>query len=182
MSNAYKMRDLNGMYFLTFTVVGWVDVFSRKIYRDLIIENLKYCQQEKSLVIHAWIIMTNHIHLILSAGEKPTLTEIVRDFKKYTSRELIRLIEKENESRKDWMLRYFGWQGHINPNNTSYQFWVQDSHPIPLYTNEVMQQKVDYMHHNPVRAGFVDEPQDWIYSSARDYGGIKGMLDLKLID
>lgn len=101
MSRAYKMRDPEGIYFVTFTVVGWVDVYSRSIYSELIIKNLKYCQQQKGLIIHAWVILTNHIHLILSAGEKPVLPEIIRDFKKYTSRELIKLIEVENESRKD---------------------------------------------------------------------------------
>ncbi len=182
MSNAYKMRDPEGIYFLTFTVVGWIDIFSRKVYRDLMIDNIKFCQHNKGLIIHSWVIMTNHIHLISSAGEKPSLTDIVRDLKKFTSREIIKLIADENESRKDWMLRYFGWRGRTNPNNTDYQFWIQDSHPIPLYTNDVMQQKVDYIHYNPVKAGFVDEPHHWAYSSARDYIGQKGMLNLKIIE
>lgn len=80
------------------------------------------------------------------------------------------------------MQKYFSWQGQLNPNTTSHQFWIHDSHPIHLYANEVMQQKIDYIHNNPVRAGFVDEPQHWKYSSSRDYFGVKGILDLKPID
>ena len=101
MSTAYKIRDPEGIYFVTFTVVGWIDIFSRKIYCDLILDNLKYCQQNKGLIIHAWVLMTNHIHLIVSAGTEPLLAEIIRDFKKYTSREIIKLIETEKESRKN---------------------------------------------------------------------------------
>ncbi len=182
MSTAYKIRDPEGIYFVTFTVVGWIDIFSRKIYCDLILDNLKYCQQNKGLIIHAWVLMTNHIHLIVSAGTEPLLAEIIRDFKKYTSREIIKLIETEKESRKEWMLSYFTWKGQTNPNTTKHQFWIHDSHPIPLYNNEVMQQKIDYIHHNPVRAGFVDEPQHWRYSSSKNYKGEKGLLDLKLIE
>lgn len=76
--------------------------------------------------------MTNHIHLIVSAGTEPLLAEIIRDFKKYTSREIIKLIGTEKESRKEWMLNYFTWQGKTNPNTTKRQFWIHDSHPIPI--------------------------------------------------
>ena len=181
MSNAYKFNDSEGTYFVTLTVVGWVDIFSRQVYRDFIIENLKFCQLNKGLLVHAWVMMTNHIHLIVSADKSPTLSEIIRDFKKFTSKGIRKLINEENESRREWMLRHFTFTGIGNSNNNDFQFWVQDSHPIQLLTADFTKQKLDYLHNNPVRAGLVAEPQHWLYSSAIDYMDGKGLLPVGLI-
>ncbi|MDX1629593.1 MAG: transposase [Fulvivirga sp.] len=89
----YKIRNEEGMYFVTFTVVGWIDVFTRKVYKDVIIDSLKYCQREKGLILHAFVIMSNHLHLIISAKEGAVLSDIIRDFKKYTAKAIIKLIK-----------------------------------------------------------------------------------------
>lgn len=104
MDSGYKIRNQNGIYFVTFAVVEWVDVFTRKMYADMVVESLRFCQCEKGLRIHAWCIMSNHIHLIISAEEN-SLSDILRDFKKFTSRKVIKAIEENLlESRRNWML------------------------------------------------------------------------------
>ena len=126
--------------------------------------------------------MNNHVHLIISS-QQSRLEDIMRDMKKFTSGELIRAIESNpQESRKNWMLWLFRSAGEMNPNNKNYQFWQQDNHPIVLDKSAIIQQKLNYIHDNPIRAGLVYEPWQYPYSSALDYYGKgTGMLPLELL-
>ena len=90
--------------------------------------------------------------------------------------------ENPQESRKEWLTRIFLWAGKKNTNNVDWQFWRQDNHPIELFTNEIQTQKLDYIHQNPVVSGFTDRAEAWLYSSARDYAGEKGLLPILFID
>ena len=81
MSEKYKFHNPTGIYFITTTIVGWIDVFTKPVYCDIVIDSLKYCQKEKGLVIHAWCIMSSHLHLIVSSAGKEKLPAILRDFK-----------------------------------------------------------------------------------------------------
>ena len=87
-----------------------------------------------------------------------------------------------HESRREWMLWMMEKAGKENTQNKDFQFWMQDNHPIELFDNKIMQQKLDYIHNNPVVGGFTDEPESYLYSSARDYSGRKGLLDIKFIE
>ena len=183
MSRAYKFYDPEGIYFISFATVGWIDVFIRKEYKDIVLESLKFCQENKGLNIHAWCLMSSHVHMIASAKEGFDLTGIIRDLKKFTSRQLLKAIEENNEeSRKEWMLAIFKRAGEYNSNNKIFQFWRQDNKPIELYSNAVMDQKLDYLHNNPVEAGIVENAEDYIYSSAKDYAGMQGLLELELLE
>ncbi len=182
MSSKYKVGDDAIPHFVTFTVVGWIDIFSREVYKEKILESLNYCIQHKGLTVHAWIIMTNHIHLIISSS-KNKIAEIVRDIKKYTSRQIIELIiQNPQESRKEWILNIFSFVGKGNKSNKDYQFWQQDYHPIELNTNEKLIQRLVYLHENPVRSGLVWEAWHYKYSSAIDYySNEKGLLKIEPI-
>jgi REP element-mobilizing transposase RayT len=103
MSTGYQIYNQSGSYFLTLQVVDWIDIFSRKVYRDIILDSLDYCRKNKGLQIWAYVIMTNHIHCILSA-ENGNLSDIIRDFKRHTASNIIAEIQESTESRKDWML------------------------------------------------------------------------------
>lgn len=151
--------------FVTLTVVDWIDVFTRRDYSDLIIYNLDYCRKHKGLEIFAFVIMTNHLHLIVKSNQ--SLPAILRDFKTFTSKELVKSIaENPNESRKRWMIKSFKKAGHRNNLNKHHQFWQNGNHPVALYSHKVIDQKLNYIHDNPVRAGFVDDPTRYYYSSA----------------
>jgi putative transposase len=177
MSRKYKFKDQDKPYFVSFSVVYWIDVFTRDIYRDILLDSLRYCQQHKGLEVYAWVIMTNHIHLIIGRKGEGKMQDIIRDMKKYTSVQLLKAIgENPQESRKEWMLWMFERAGKRNPNNQKHQFWQQDNHPIELSNAEIAEQKLTYLHENPVKAGFVSEIEHYLYSSARDYTGQQGLL------
>lgn len=182
MSSKYKFRDNKKLYFVSFAVVYWIDVFIRNEYKEIVLESLKYCQKNKGLEVYGWVIMTSHMHMIIGS-EDGKLEDIMRDFKSFTSRNIRELIEKNPiESRREWIIWMMERAGKKNSNNTKYQFWQQDNHPIELFDNEILQQKLDYIHKNPVVAGIVEEPEEYLFSSAKDYTGRKGMLDIKFID
>ena len=182
MSRKYKFSDQNKLHFVTFTTVNWIDVFTRDEYRAVLLDSLRYCQTHKGLEIYAWCIMTNHMHMIIGTNANK-LQFIIRDFKAFTSRSFKEVIaEHPKESRKNWIIWMMERVGKSNCHNNSWQFWQQDSHPIELFNTEMMKQKLEYIHLNPVRAGFVSKPEDWLYSSAVDYAGEKGFLDVILVE
>jgi putative transposase len=181
MSTKYKIRDQQKLYFVSFAVVYWLDVFIRNEYKAILLDSLRHCQKTKGLEIYAWCIMTSHVHLIIgTSGNK--MEDILRDFKSFTSRSLRSAIQEHPaESRREWVLWLMERAGKRNSNNNDYQFWQQDNHPIELWDNYMMDQKLEYLHMNPVLSGFVDRPEAYLYSSARDYAGEKGLLDIQLI-
>jgi len=182
MSLKYKFFDKTDLYFVTYTVINWMNVFTSDIYRNVLLDSWKYCIKNKGLKIHAWCIMTNHVHMIISSdGEE--LSNIMRDMKSFTSTTLKRVIAgNPQESNKTRMLKIMKEAGTKNSNNNGFQFWQQHNHPILLDTNYILDQKLDYIHNNPVKKGFVDEPENYLYSSARDYAGIKGLIEIELIE
>jgi REP element-mobilizing transposase RayT len=180
----YKIRNKEGIHFITFAVVEWVDVFTRKEYKDILIESLKHCQKERGLQIYSWCIMSNHVHLVISAIQNDT-SEILRDFKKFTSKEIIKAITAHpGESRKEWMLEIFKKEGAANSRNVTYQFWRQDNQPKELFSSNFTNQKLEYIHNNPVEAGIVEKAEEYIYSSARDYyeGKSVGLLEIEFLE
>ncbi|UKT65921.1 REP-associated tyrosine transposase [Pedobacter mucosus] len=182
MSTKYKIRDQEQLYFVSFAVVYWLDVFIRNEYKEVLLDSLRYCQKEKGLEVYGWCIMTSHVHLIIvTTGKK--MEDILRDFKSHTSTQLRKMIKNnQQESRREWLLWMMERAGNKNSNNNGYQFWQQDNHPIELWDNYMKEQKLDYLHENPVKSGFVSKAEDYLYSSARDYCGEKGLLEIKLIE
>src|SRR5680860_449048 len=175
MSRKYKFHNPEGVYFVSFAVEGWVDVFTRNEYKNILVENLKYCQNQKGLEIFAWCIMTNHVHLVIRAKDGYRLSDILRDFKKFTSKELLKAIAANiQESRKDWLLEQF-------ETPEGFRFWRADNKPIELWSNAVIDQKITYLHQNPVEEGLVFKAEDYVYSSAIDYSGENGMLDIIVV-
>lgn len=179
----YVIRDQHATYFMTFTVCGWIDLLTRKVYKDILIESFRYCQQNKDLVLNAFVIMTNHVHLIASAGNKEyTLSDIVRDFKKFTHKNMMLVIQSDVESRRLWMLHQFRYYGNRNSKNEEYQVWTNSNHPEECFSVDFTRNKLEYIHQNPVRAGIVFREEDYVYSSAANYAGEKGVLDVEILD
>ena len=129
MSEKYK-TDSDGLYFVSFSVVGWMDVFVRREYQDILIDSISYCQQHKNLKIYCYCIMLSHIHFI-TYSEMGELSSILRDMKAFTAKALIKAIEENpQESRKEWMLDKFEYFGSKSPQKQKYQFWKHDNHPF----------------------------------------------------
>lgn len=169
MSRHYKFFDQSDLYFTTSSVVNWLDVFTRTEYKTILVESLRYCQREKDLNLHAWCLMTNHLHLIVSSRGR-RLEDTLRDMKQFTAKRILTALEQSPvESRREWLLWMFERAGRKKAGNEKYQFWQYDNHPIVLFSPEVTRQKLDYPHKNPVSAGFVNQPEEWLYSSAKAY-------------
>jgi REP element-mobilizing transposase RayT len=177
MASAYEIENKAGMYFLTFTVVDWVDIFTRKIYRDVITDSFTYCRQQKGLLVFGYVIMSNHVHCILQARNE-NLSVIIRDFKRHTATTFRKLLHEPTESRRDWMLKRFEFAARSNGRNNDFKFWQRDNHAMEIVSDKFFNQKLNYIHLNPVRAGLVEKCEDWLYSSARNYLYMESVMEI----
>ena len=132
MSTGYKISEKTSLYYLTFQIVGWVDIFTRKIYRDITIESLRFCQQNKSLELYAYVIMSNHIHL-MARSLSGDLSGTIRDFKNHTSKKFLETIDDNIESRSEWMKIVFEYHGKFK-NKQTYQVWTHENHAEIIYS------------------------------------------------
>jgi len=167
----YKILDQKGLNYITITVVDWIDLFTRKAIGEIVTTNLAYCRDKKGLKIFGYVIMSNHLHLIVRAAGEQELSSIIRDFKSYTARQIIQFLEEidSKESRKEWLLNHFRNAAKLHGKNRNYKVWQNGNRPIELYTPSVIRQKLDYIHRNPVVAGLVALPEHYLYSSASNY-------------
>jgi putative transposase len=180
MSDKYRICDQGKAYFLTLTVVGWIDVFTRKNHKLTILDSLRYCQKEKGLEIYGYCLMPSHLHLLARAGGDNSLSDILRDFKKYTSKAIIKQIISEPESRKEWMLDYFRNAGENLKGIKNYKFWQDGNHAEEVSSNKFFDEKLSYIHNNPVEELIVENPEDYFFSSARNYAGLNNNLEIIL--
>lgn len=178
MSTKYKATTPDAGYFITITTVGWVDVFTRLNQKFVLINALAYCQRHKGLEIYAYCIMPSHLHILCKATQGLLLSNIIRDFKKFTSKKIIETIINYPESRREWMLDYFKEACSHLKRNQQYKVWQNGYHAEICYTNRFLKQKLDYIHHNPVLDKIVEKPEDYIFSSARNYAELTAELDI----
>ncbi len=180
MKEGFIIRDQAKPHFITATVVDWIDVFTRKSYKDCIIECLEFCIKNKGMILYGYVIMSNHIHLIIqSKNEK--LSDLLRDFKKFTATSILKKIQTEPESRREWMLERFKLATESHSRNKNFQFWQYGNHPEEIYSENFMWSKLDYIHSNPVKAGIVLHPQDYVYSSASNYINNTGIINVEIV-
>ncbi|MFN0032685.1 MAG: transposase [Flavobacteriales bacterium] len=144
-------------------------------------DSLNYCIDQKGLVVHAWDLMTNHAHLLIDTTGEP-LEDIVRDFKRHTSKAITHAIENNIQESRDWMLYLFQRSGEMNGMNVNVQFWKNGYHPIHCWNKELILQTINYIHQNPVRAEFVSEAHEWKYGSATNYALGHGLVKLEMLD
>mgnify|MGYP000615539967 CR=1 FL=1 len=182
MSQKYRDYEPQGIYFVTYSVVYWLDLFIRNEYRQVLLDSWKYCQNEKGLIIYSWCIMTNHVHMIVSSQKDP-LYRIMKESKSYTSRMFHgMLIANQKNCRKGWMLNLMRHAANRKSGSKNFQFWQPYNHQILLDDADKALQKLEYIHMNPVTAGFVRRPADYLYSSAVDYEGGKGLVDIQKLE
>lgn len=181
MSRNYKFHNPSAAYFVSFATIQWIDVFTRQEYFKVLAESIDHCRKEKGMELYAYCFMPSHVHLIFrSTKEDPS--GLLRDFKKYTSKKVVQAIEgNPQESRREWLLKMFEWAGGKKGNVSKYQFWQHHNKPIELWSTKVIKQKIDYIHNNRVESGFVTEPTEWKYSSARNFAEDNTVLEIDAI-
>jgi putative transposase len=169
----YLKTEEGKTYFITFSVVDWIDIFTRACYVEILIDSIRYCQQEKGLLLYTYCILPSHVHMI-SGAEKGTLGELLRDMKGFTSRSILNEIKTNpKESRRDWLLEAFKKAGRLSAQKQEYQFWQHTNHPEELYSQKFISQKERYVLMNPVVMGLVNKPEHYRYSSANEESPIK---------
>jgi REP element-mobilizing transposase RayT len=177
MRSAYKIIDKDGIYFLTSTIIEWIPVFTYKDFFEILIQSFKYCMKDKGLKIYAFVILDNHFHLIAS-GEN--ISAIIQSLKSYTSKKIIEHLQRFN---KNWLLNQLTYYKKQHKMNSTYQLWQEGFHPKLITTEKMLYQKIEYIHNNPVRRGYVDKPEYWYYSSARNIIlGDESVIKINLFD
>jgi len=179
--DGYIIRDQHAPHFLTFSVCGWIDLFTRQCYRDIVLDSFQYCRSNKGLLLHAYVIMSNHVHLIMQSKDQQGLSDTIRDFKKFTSKRMLEIVHTDIESRRIWMLHQFAYYGGRHAKQQDYQIWTNNNHPEAIYTQDFLLSKLNYTHQNPVRAGWVSAPENYLYSSASNYQNGTGLIDVDLL-
>ena len=182
MSDKYKIKDNEAAYFVTLTTVGWVDVFTRLNQKLALVNSLKYCQMHKGLVIFAWCLMPSHLHMLCRVEKEGGLSDLLRDFKKFTSKQVVRLAMEEPESRKEWMLKLFRDSCMHLKKEQEYKVWQDGNHAVEVFSNRFIYEKLEYIHKNPVEEMIVANPEDYFFSSARSYADMESLLDVITID
>lgn len=178
MSTKYKANVLGEAYFVTITVVKWIDLFTRLNQKQILVNALVHCQKKKGLEIFAWCLMPSHLHMLCRAKDTELLSDIMRDFKKYTSKKIIQTIKEEPESRREWLLEQFSKACENLKRAQNYKVWQDGYHAEILKTNKFIYQKLNYVHNNPVEDGIVARPEEYMYSSARNYADLEAVFDV----
>ena len=184
----YKIdKNPETKHFITMSTVDWVDIFTKAVYFEILINSLKFCQNDKGLVIYAYVLMTNHLHMIVRCNpillggscasdkrrslasdlrkkQKPRLSQILQDFKRHTATKIFKELQEDNRTYIQEILRY-----QKSNKNIEFQLWQHDNHPIVIKSDKFFQQKLNYIHNNPVKQQYVEAPEHWLYSSARNY-------------
>jgi REP element-mobilizing transposase RayT len=182
MSTKYKATTIGEAYFVTITTVGWIDVFTRLKQKYVLINAIKYCQKERGLEIYAYCIMSSHLHMLCKASEKEPLSNVMRDFKKFTSKEIIKTIIEYPESRREWMLNYFKEACVHLKRKQQFKVWQDGYHAEHIYSNKFIRQKLNYIHQNPVVEKIVGSPEDYVFSSASNYAELDSELEVVRLD
>lgn len=155
--------DKEGVYFTTSTIVEWIPIFTRSNHFQIIIDSLYFCRQQKGLHIFVYVIMDNHLHLIVSSHN---LSKVLQDFKSFTVKEILKLAQQES---KRWLLNQLRYYKKHHKKRSSHQVWQEGFHPQKILSDTILKEKINYIHNNPLRAGYVEKPEFWIYSSASNY-------------
>ena len=169
----YKFKIKDAPHFMTCTIIEWLPVFSDPAAAESVLDSLAYMQEQGRLSLWGFVIMENHLHLIASS---PDLPREIGIFKSFTARKIIDYLDEQGRTSLLELMHFFR---AAHKQDREYQLWQEGSHPEIIAGEEMFKRKLEYIHYNPVRRGYVDKPEDWRYSSARNYAGMKGLLPLK---
>jgi len=171
----YRIYENRQPHFLTCTVVNWLPVFGSPSIAQIVLDSFRFLQEQDRIQIYAYVIMETHLHLIASSDHLP---KEIGNFKSFTARKIIDFLKEKNAQR---VLRQLAYHKLRHKRDRTYQFWQEGSHPELIQGEDMMRQKAEYIHYNPVQKGYVEDPTHWRYSSARDYAGQPGLLDVTLV-
>lgn len=178
-ANGYAERE--GCFFVTFQTVDWVDVFIRPVYKQVVVHTLNHFIESKGMTVYAWCLMTNHLHLLARVKPGLVIAELEKEYKSFTTKKILEAIDTEPSARRDWLMSRFESFGLRLGLLKKYHVWQNCSQPlyIDLRKKDLLLEYFEYIHQSPVREKVVDLPGEYKYSSARDYVGIKGLVNIQ---
>jgi putative transposase len=176
LKSKYRIYDEGQFYFITSTVVDWIPIFIDDQYFNILIKAISFSQKEKGLNVHAYVLLDNHFHMIISGQ---CISNIMGSIKSFTAKQIIDILKK-HEMRD--MLEKFRSLKAGYKTESEFQIWQEGFHPQLISSTEMFEQKLEYIHFNPVRRGIVNNPVDYYYSSAGFYyEGIQGPLEVEIL-
>jgi putative transposase len=174
MRSRYCINKEDAAHFITSTIVEWLPVFTTSACCDILVRSFEYCRQHKGLRVHAWVILDSHFHAVVSG---PQLARTLADFKKFTARQVLEQLKLEG---RDWLLNQLAYFCAAHKRDSGHQVWQEGVHPQSISSDEMMLQKLEYLHNNPVKRGLVASPEHWVYSSA--HGWLPGGAPVMRVD
>ena len=176
MRSRYKIYDKDSPYFITSTIIEWVPIFMSKTYFDILVSSIRYCQEHYGFAVYAYVILDNHFHMVCRSIE---LSKVMQACKRHTTKKIIQQLETD---KKMWTLNLLSYYKKKHKTGSEHQLWQEGFHPQQITSDKMLNQKIEYIHHNPVRRGLVSKPEDWVYSSASDcILNRKGFIELQAI-
>jgi len=169
----YKIYEPTHPHFVTCTILNWLPIFTRKESVEIVIQSLKHLQEKENLKLYAYVILENHLHMVVQSDD---VQKSMRHFKSFTAKEILKLLQKENA---ETLLKQFRFYKKAHKTDRTYQIWQEGYQPKLMQTDAMMISKIKYIHGNPVKRGYVDTAEHWRYSSARDYNGTSGLVDVE---
>ncbi|MFT7880538.1 MAG: transposase [Sulfurimonas sp.] len=169
----YKIYEPTHPHFITCTVVNWIPIFTRKDSVEILLESFRYLQNDEDFILYAYVILENHIHIVAQSSD---IAKSMGRFKNHTAKALLRLLKQEKVTT---ILDQLSFYKKAHKIDREYQVWQDGIQPKLMQSESMMKSKIDYIHHNPVKRGYVDNPEHWRYSSARDYEGVPGLLEVE---
>jgi len=169
----YRVMHQQAPHFMTMTINYWLPVFTRTETVNIILGSWRYLQQQADFKLYGYVILENHLHCVAASKD---LSRDIQRFKSYTAKEILKSL---NELKAYRLLQLLALFKRAHKIESTYQVWEEGSHPQIIETETVMRQKLDYIHMNPVKRGYVDKPEDWRYSSARNYAGLEGLIEVE---
>jgi len=168
----YKITDPKAPHFLTATVNNWLPLFTRMETVQILFDSWTFLQRDSGFILYGYVVLENHLHMVVASSD---LSRDMQRFKSWTAREILALLQQKNSRR---MLELLAMFKRKHKTDSTYQVWEEGNHPQLIGNEMMMRQKLDYIHQNPVKRGYVDQPEHWRYSSARDYLGQKGLVEV----
>ncbi|MEX0165071.1 transposase [Pseudomonas brassicacearum] len=169
----YVITEPEKPHFLTCTLMEWLPLFIRPYLVDHLLGCWRYQQTHQNLQLFGYVVLENHLHFVAQA---PNLSTCLCQFKSFTARQIINDLQSKGAERALQRLRF---SKRAHKQDRVYQLWQEGSHAEQVYSEAVMRQKLDYIHFNPVKRGYVELPEHWRYSSARNYAGMEGLIEIQ---
>lgn len=172
----FQFHESEYPYFISSTLLEELPLFSKPSIAKVLLEQLSYLQQQQEVQVFAYVVMSNHFHAIVQGND---LSEKLRLNKAWSARRILDTLQRDGHTR--W-LQQLKRKKHGHKKYRTHQVWQEGFHPIQLFSHQMILQKIEYIHYNPVKAGYVDDPADWRCSSARNYCGLPGLIDVTLYE